>query len=246
VFFVDAFRVALVGRKALDNGEDLPPLSLAAIHNMDRLSESSQRMATGGEGLWTWLGRYWGPLPMGKGAIQDEWAPRIEFALPRARYSGKLDLAVILNYLLHRRPSAQQAATQLQVPPQYLAKFENDYHATELAHESWLSLLTSQGVRQDQKAEKMLQTAYQLNPQDRWIGFAVADGALASLDSVSNQKYNKTRVLESVLKVRPDHPEALLRLWRLAQAQGNTEKAAEFKARFAKIDPLSKALQTPQ
>jgi Tfp pilus assembly protein PilF len=38
----------------------------------------------------------------------------------------------------------------------------------------------------------------------------------------------------------------LLRLWRLAQAQGNTEKAAEFKARFAKIDPLSKALQTPQ
>jgi len=245
VVFVDAFRVALVGRNAPGQSGDLPAYSLAALQNMSLLDDTQRRMATGGEGVWTWLGRYWGPLPMGKGAVQDEWAPRIEFALPRARYSGKLDLAKILNYLLQRRPSAQQAAAQLQVPPKHMSQFENAYDATGLAHKSWLAFLTARDARQNYSAEKMLQTAYQSNPNDRWIGFAVADAALASLDSVSGRKYDETQVLESVLKVRPDHPEALLRLWRLAQAQGNSEKAAEIRARFAKIDPLSNALKQP-
>ena len=246
VVFVDAFRVALVGRKGLPQSNDLQPYSLAMLNNLGRLSENQQFEATGGEGVWTWLGRYWGMLPMGEGVVQDEWAPRIEFALPRARYSGKLDLAVILNYLLKRRPSAEEAAAQLQVPPEHWLQFENAYKATDLAHKSWLAILTAQETAQIRQAEKMLQVAYQSNPKDRWIGFAVADGALASLDSSAGQKYNETQVLESVLKVRPDHPEALLRLWHLAQAQGNKQKAAEFKARFAKIDPLSKALQNAE
>ena len=245
VVFVDAFRVALVGRKGGGDDNDLPGFSPAVLSNMARLDDTQRQMATGGEGVWTWLGRYWGPLPMGKGAVQDEWLPRIEFSLPRARYSGQLDLAVILNYLLQRRPSLQQAAAQLQVPPQYMTQFQDAYEATQLAHKSWLAFLTSQSSDQNYQAEKMLQTAYRANPQDRWIGFAVADGALASLDSATGQKYDEVQVLESVLKVRPDHPEALLRLWRLSKAQGDSEKAAQLKARFAKIDPLSKALTQP-
>jgi spermidine synthase len=209
------------------------------LAKLNQLNDAQLNQATGGEGVWTWLGRYWGALPMGEGNVQDEWAPRIEFDLPRARYSGQLDLAVILDYLQQRRPSLEEAMNQLQVLPEHAKRFESAYKATELAHKSWLAFLTEQGT----SAEKMLQLAYHSNPKDRWIGFAVADGALASLDSVTSQHYDEWQVLQSVLKVRSDHPEALLRLWRLSLARGDVDKAAEYRARFAAIDPLSKALQ---
>ena len=128
---------------------------------------------------------------------------------------------------------------QLHVLPEHRQAFTDAYKATELAHRSWLAFLTAEAG----KAEKMLRLAYQTNPKDRWIGFAVADGALASLDSLAGQTYDEWQVLQSVLKVRPDHPEALLRLWRLAQARGDRETAAEYRARYAQIDPLSKALR---
>lgn len=235
--FVDAFRVALVGMKS---DSDKSPVDVV-MRNLHRLNDIQQQAVTGGEGAWTWLGRYWGTLPMETGPVQDEWAPRIEFDLPRARYSGELDLAVMLNYLLQRRPSSQEAAAQLQISPKHQHRFENAYKATELAHRSWLAYLTGQASQ----AEKMLQLAYKTNPKDRWIGFAVADGALASLDTASRKNYDQWQVLQSVLKVRPDHPEALLRLWRLSQARGDLEKAAVYRAKFAKIDPLSKALRKP-
>lgn len=237
VVFVDAFRVALVGRKP---GADTP-LATAVLNNLSRLNESQQQTATGGEGAWTWLGRYWGTLPMDKGLVQDEWAPQIEFDLPQARYSGQLDLAVLLNYMLQKRTSLDVALAQLRVRPQDKQRFANAYEATRLAHKSWLAFLTGQG----DKAEKMLQLAYQTNPQDRWIGFAVADGALASLDTAGAQQYDEWQVLQSVLKVRPDHPEALLRLWRLSQARGDAKNAAYYRGRFAAVDPLSKALKMP-
>ena len=237
VVFVDAFRVALVGANAGTH----PSFSHAVLAKLSQLDEVQLHKATGGEGVWTWLGRYWGTLPMPSGETQDEWAPRIEFDLPRARYSGQLDLAVILNYLLQQRPPLEQAMNQLQISSENAQRFESAYKATELAHKSWLAFLMGQTT----KAEKTLQLAYQTNPKDRWIGFAVADGALASLDSLSG-KYDEWQVLQSVLKVRPDHPEALLRLWRLSQARGDTKNAADYRARFAAIDPLSKALEKAQ
>jgi spermidine synthase len=238
VVFVDAFRVALVGRKP---GADTP-LAEAVLESLGRLNESQQQTATGGEGAWTWLGRYWGTLPMDKGPVQDEWVPRIEFDLPQARYSGQLDLAVVLNYMLQKRAPLDTALAQLQVQPEDKQRFTNAYVATRLAHKSWLAFLTGQA----EKAEKMLQLAYQTNPLDRWIGFAVADGALASLDAAGAQQYDEWQVLQSVLKVRPDHPEALLRLWHLSQARGDAEKAAHYRARFAAVDPLSNALKMPE
>jgi spermidine synthase len=236
--FVDAFRVALVGTKA----GTAAPVSHSIFAKSSLFDDERLQKATGGEGVWTWLGRYWGTLPMGEGSVQDEWAPRIEFDLPRARYSGQLDLAVILNYLLQRRPTVEEALQQLRILPEQQKRFENAYRATELAHKSWLAFLTGKNIN----AEKTLQLAYQINPKDRWIGFAVADGALASLDSITSQQYDEWQVLQSVLKVRPDHPEALLRLWRLSQARGDTDKAAYYRARFAKIDPLSNALEKAQ
>lgn len=235
VIFVDAFRVALVGTQARK------PLAESVLKNMARLNEEQQRAATGGEGVWTWLGRYWGPLAMGEGVVQDEWAPQIEYELPQARYSGKLDLAVILNYMLQRRPSVEEAAAQLQVSPAQMPQFENAYKATELAHRSWLAFLTKKG-----NADKMLQVAYQANSKDRWIGFAVADGALASLNSMGNTQYDEKKVLQSVLKVRPDHPEALYRLWQYEQARGNLEGADVYRQRYAEVSPLSKALRNPE
>ena len=238
IVFVDAFRVALVGTKS--NSATL--VASSVLNKSIQLNSEQLKSATGGEGVWTWLGRYWGTLPMGEGVVQDEWAPRIEYDLPRARYSGRLDLAVLLNYMLQRRPTVETAMQQLQISPEQKQRFINAYKATELAHKSWLAFLTGKSA----DAEKMLQLAYKTNPNDRWIGFAVADGALASLDVIAKQQYDEWQVLQSVLKVRPDHPEAILRLWRLAQARGDAKQAADYRARFAKIDPLSKALENPQ
>ncbi len=89
----------------------------------------------------------------------------------------------------------------------------------------------------------MLQLAFQANPRDRWIGFAVADGALANLAVLNTQSYDEKTVLESVLKIRPDHPEALTRLWLMEKRNGNTEKAQHYKARLASISPFAKVLR---
>ncbi|MEO5573715.1 MAG: spermine synthase, partial [Gammaproteobacteria bacterium] len=99
VLFVDGFRLALVGPK--DKLLGAP----AMLVNLQRLSPQTQQQATGGEGAWTWLGRYWGKLAPSTGPVQDEWAPRIEFRLPRARYAGELNLALLLEKLLQSRPA---------------------------------------------------------------------------------------------------------------------------------------------
>jgi spermidine synthase len=240
VLFVDAFRAALVGPASTLQGAP------AMLANLRRMDAEQKHQATGTEGPWTWLGRFWGPLRMPEGKVQDEWAPQIEFRLPQARYSGQLDLAKLLDYLLKRRPSVEQAARMLHIEtqdaksskPQY-GQFEAAYAATGLAHRSWLAYLTRQGG----KAEKILQAAYRANPRDRWIGFAVADGALANLDEAAKRRYDEQQVLESILKIRPDHTEVLTRLWQLESSRGNDEKARQYRARLTELNPLAKELR---
>ena len=75
--------------------------------------------STAGEGGWTWLGRYWGPLAETEGPVQDEWSPVLEFRLPRARYAGNLDVSTLLRALLKIPPllsAAEQAAWQPPAP----------------------------------------------------------------------------------------------------------------------------------
>lgn len=229
VLFADGFRVALVGR------QDGPVNALEALNNMARLSEQQQYQVSGGEGVWTWLGRYWGPLALTEGVTQDEWAPQIEFKLPQARYNGQLDLAELLRYLLSVRPNMQQAQAQLQIPRAQLEAFERAYAATELSQRSWLAQLTG-GAEQ----QRLLKFAYQANPKDRWVAYAIADGVMANAQQVV--EVEKRQLLQSVLKIRPDHIGALKQLWQLEHAAGNTPVANKMLLDLKRINPFDTQL----
>ncbi len=234
VIFVDAFRVALVGPRNQFKGAD------TVLANLSRLTEAQQFSVTGGEGAWTWLGRYWGPIPEWPGALQEEWLPRIEFSLPRARFNGELDLVKLLDMLLRVRPPVGRAAEMLGVVKSDYPQFERAYIATELAHRSWFAFLR----KQTEEGQRLLQLAYQANSKDRWVGFALADGVLASLDTLPLDGSKEQDLLQAVIKIRPDHVEALQRLWRLAIRSNNTELAGHYMAQLLKLDPLGTPLLT--
>jgi len=229
VLFVDAFRIALVGIR--DNKISADKI----MEHLARLEADDEKNITGGEGGWTWLGRYWGEINVGNdGLIQDEWRPQIEFYLPRVRYHEDFSLVKTLSYLLSIRPHLNTAAMELAIPEKSFSEFERHYIATELAYRAWLALFN------DDASEEMrlFKLAYQANRQDRWVGFVLADRMYASLE-LNKQSMNERDALQAILKVRDDHPQALLAMWKLEEKAGNTQSAREYKARLKAIDPLN-------
>ncbi len=239
VIFVDGFRLALVGQRLASQDGGIEANAMLA--NLARMEADAADLATGGEGPWTWLGRYWGAIPASDGPVQDEWAPLIEYQLPGARYSGGLDLSQLLADLLARRPKLAQAARELRVSETDFADFERAYAATGLAYRSWVALLRQ---RPDEN-QRLLPLAYQANPRDRWIGFAMADGILGDLPAAQARGLSERQLLEAVLRIRPDHAEALQRLWQMAVEAGETERAAAYRARLARLSPLDSRLRRP-
>ena len=216
VLFLDAFRLALVGV----NGK-LAGLT-AMYHKLEQLDADDRNLVTGGESFYTWLGRYWGHITVDMdGDIQDEWNPKIEFRLPQARYNGELDLAILLNEMLHHRPHVTQALQELSIDDTNREQFERAFIATELAQRSWLALLQ----RKNSEGQRLLKLAYQANPDDRWIGMAVADASLENYDLTHPDNVSEEQVLQAVLKIRPDHTNALKRLWVFYKSQGYDVKA---------------------
>lgn len=237
VMFVDGFRLALVG---VNSPASARPINAAAVFaNLARLPADAADRATGGEGGWTWLGRYWGEIPATAGPVQDEWTPLIEYQLPGARYSGGLDLSQLLKDLLNRRPSLAQAAQALQVSKDDFAQFERAFAATSLAYRSWVAVLRQQPA----ESQRLLPLAYQANPKDRWIGFAMADGMLANMAAAQARGMSQRQVLEAVLHVRPDHTDALRQLWHLARDAGEIALAADYRRRLILLSPLDRSLQ---
>lgn len=232
VIFVDAFRLAMVGVR---DGE---VTSERLFANLQRLSSGQIETVTGGEGPWTWLGRYWGTIPTLDVPIQDEWAPVIEYQLPGARYSGGLDLSQVLSWLVSIRPGLALAAEQLKMSDYDFPQFEPAYAATELAHRSWLALLQEQSA----EGQRLLPLAYQANPKDRWVGFALADAVLIDRAAAQARGLSEQQLLEAVLRIRPDHIEALRRLWHLSESSGNTAQASLYRHRLAELSPLDSEL----
>ncbi len=235
VIFVDAFRLAMVGI------QDGNISSEHMLENLQRLSRNQADAVTGGEGAWTWLGRYWGRIPTFAVPHQDEWAPVIEYQLPGARYNGGLDISKVLAWLLSVRPDVKKAASDLAVSKNNFSLFERAFIATDLTHRTWLALLREQ----NSEGRRLLPLAYQANPKNRWVGFALADAVLQDRAAAEARGLSERQLLESVLRIRPDHVEALRRLWHLEQAAGNTQKAASYRQRFAALSPLDADLQNP-
>lgn len=231
VVFMDGFRLALVGPQGEFKGAP------ALLANLQRLSPAAKQKATGGEGAWTWLGRYWGKLTPRPGPVQDEWAPRIEFRLPHMRYRDAL--APLLEDLLRKRPDLEEAVQALQVVAQDRAAFDRAYIATELAQRGWLATLNN-----DDDGPRLMRLAYEANPKDRWIGFALADSLFATLPQALERGLDERQALQRILEVRPDHAAALRVLWHLERAAGNGEQAAAYRTRLREVSPLDGELRT--
>jgi spermidine synthase len=233
VGFIDGFRFALVGPQGTLN-----PVAAVLGHTHDADEQTRQRI-TGGEGPWTWLGRYWGAITVPPGPVQDEWAPYIEFRLPQARYRNDLDTATVLAMLLKDRPGVEQAEAALGVTGDEKESFERGYLATELGSRSWLANLEGD----EGAAQRLLRLAYEGNPADRWIGFSLADQMLATLTQAQAHGLTRRQALQTILNIRPDHVGALRAMWRLEEQAGNHRQARMYRERIQAISPLDKAIQ---
>lgn len=226
--FLDGMHLALVGPKQKFSG------GTGMLENLGRLSLAQQDEVTAGEGGWTWLGRYWGPITVDSGPVQDAWEPVIEFKLPRARYSGQLQtMEDVLTGLLKRRPGMQEAEKILGVDNANRKSFDLAYGASELLARSWLA--AAQGSMQT--SDRMIYLAYQANRKDRWIAYGLADSMFASLDQASRQGLDETAALKRILAINPRHVESLRLLWRI-QRQMHDAQAQETRARILEISPL--------
>ncbi len=233
MLFIDGFRLALVGVHEAWQG--VP----AMRGRLDAMTPAELSKATGGEGVWTWLGRYCGEIPSSEGPVQDEWRPKVEFMLPRARYAGTVDLAGLLDNILTRRPAVERAAEELGVAARDLPAFEPAYVATELAVRSWQAAMRGQGGQ----SQRLLRIAYEANRQDRWIGFSLADQMLLSLPQAVREGWDEREALEAVIAVRPDHVGALKELWRLARVDENHILAEQYRERIIQASPLEREVQ---
>jgi hypothetical protein len=225
--------LALVGPRTRFAG------AASTLRNLGRLSSRDQEAATAGEGGWTWLGRYVGPIGASVGALQDEWNPVIEFSLPRARYSNDLNLASSLQALLSARPNLQSAEALLGVADQDKEVFERSYAATELMVRSWLASLRGA----DDEADRLIQIAHHANPKDRWVAYALADRMLTSLPQARAAGIGDEEALRRILTVNPNEVEAVRALWHFRRDRGDS-RAASTRAQLLELSPLDReALQ---
>ncbi len=227
--FLDGMHLALVGPKDKFRG------AAGVARNMQSLNAEQFEAATAGEGGWTWLGRYWGPIPDSRGPVQDEWAPVIEFRLPRARYAGNLDIAATLQVLLQARPDMQAASTLLGIGPSDKVAFESAYGATELMVRSWVESMKGATPL----ASRLMRLAYQANPKDRWVEYALADSMYASLGQAKAFGLDEKTALEQILRLNPQHVESLRALWRL-QLGAQDGQAEATRLRLLAVSPLDR------
>jgi spermidine synthase len=226
--FMDGMHLALVGTMGKQ------PMASAMQANLHSLAKQEQGRATGDEGMWTWLGRYWGPISATNGPVQDEWVPYVEYNLPRARYDGSVNLATLMSWLLQRHPDADAAMKILGIGADDRAMFGRAYEATELAVRAWV--LSIQG--ETAKAGGLIWLAYQANPQDHWIANALADNMLQSLPQASQHGLSEREALQRILNVYPKFVGALRALWHLEQADGNLQEAERYRKRLLAVSPL--------
>lgn len=228
--FMDGMHLALVGPRQA--------ISVARVmqQSLQRLNVRQQSGITGGEGLWTWLGRYWGPIPDSLGPIQDEWVPFIEYNLPRARYDGRVNLVRLMSWLLKRHPDPAAAMKILGIAENNKRQFGRAYVATELSVRSWIAAIQGK----EAKSVKLVWLAYQANPEDHWIANALADSMMQSLSQATGQGIARHEALMRVLKVAPNHVDTLRALWHMARAVGNKKESAYYRSRLLAISPLDR------
>ncbi len=222
--FVDGMHLALVGAAS---GPLQADWMLAGHADMNAQQWDA---ATGEEGVYTWLGRYWGPIAAGIGPVQSEAQPVIEYRLPHLRYEEQSPLADVLLELLRQRPDLDTASRQISIGSAQRAAFANAYLANELAMQSYLAALAGDAAQ----SRQLTRLAYEANPRDHWIASAVADDLF---DSAVQSGGLQRSALDQVLRIYPQHVEALRALWHQQRA-AEPQQAARTLALLRKAAPL--------
>jgi len=228
--FIDGYRMALIGMRG---GNIAMPQLLAWFK---ALPESKRRDATGGEGLWTWVGRYWGQIPALQTPLQDEWLPVIEFSLPRVRYSGGADVLSMWRWLLGWRAADAVAMQALQVSVLDKQAFRRARVGSGLDVRLWMAELNGD----ERRVVEMARLAHRANPQDRWPAFALADRMFDSLAHTAPAGLSRRQALQRILALRADHEGALRAMLELEQRDSNAAAARALRQRLHAISPLAK------
>lgn len=228
--FVDGYRIALVGF----NGP-LPPAS-ALLTRYNQQDSALQYEQSGYEGVWSWLGRYWGEIPSFAGRIQDEWEPVIEFSLPRVRYGQGVDMVAMWRWLLSWRSDDEKAFEALAVPSADGVLFKRARVATALDVRLWMAELEGD----ERRVVEMARLANRANPDDRWPAFALADRMYDSLERATSSGISRRQALERILAIRPDHEQAMRAMMVLDEQQGDMAAADVWRQRLQAISPLAK------
>jgi len=227
--FMDGFRLAMLGI----NGQ------FGGIESMEEsfslLNEKQQVDIMGGEGKWSWLGRYWGRINVSGNMVQDEWAPVIEYQLPKAKFNRQIQLRSLLTIMLNMRPKLSTAMTELRIKEKDSRKFESAYLATEMYVQSWISLFSGE----EQRAQELLEMSFLNNPQDRWIGFSLADKLLESISEAVKQGYTEKEVLTKILQIRPDHIGALKAMSKIMKLEGDNHEYSRILVKIKELSPYS-------
>ncbi len=237
--FLDGMHLALVGPRDHWQG------ARALTAHLNGLTAEQRAQISASESAIEWLGRYWGPIDVSAGATQHEWAPVIEFLLPRLHYASGADVAPLLKSLLARRPTIEQATQLLRISPPQQEDFRRAYIGTELRVRS--ELASWQGAALE--ADHLLGLAYEADPHDRWTEYALSDRLMANLDAASERGLKRQELLQKILIINPWSVDAWRALWTVQRAQGDAAAAAS-RARILELSPLDRsagaAMNLPQ
>jgi len=231
--FVDGFRLALMGVNGEFGGIEAIERNIGQL-DVERINE-----ITGGEGSWSWLGRYWGTIPENNWPIQDEWSPIIEFHLPKAKFNHQIELKQLLEFMFKIRSPFEQAKTTLKIKVQDVEKYKAVNQASFLYYRSWLAYFSGQNL----ESQKLLSIAYDLNINDKWIGFGMADAMFASLNQAVQSGMPRKDALNKIIMIRPDHIGALKVLLDIARQEGDKATAQEFLKRIKHLSPYDKTVE---
>lgn len=231
--FLDGMHLALVGPKDHWQG------ALALTDHLNRLTAEQRTQISASEDANEWLGRYWGPIEFSAGTTQHEWAPVIEFLLPRLHYGAGADVAPLLHSLLARRPTIERAMSLLHVSAAQHEIFRRAYIGTELRVRSELANLRGS----DLEADHLLGLAYEADPHDRWVDYAVSDRLLANIDAAAERGLSREQLLQKILIINPWSVDAWRALWALQIANGDAAAPAS-RARILELSPLDRAAGT--
>ncbi len=224
ILVLDGFHLAMVGfRGPMPNADAIK--AWAARYNQD---------LTGGEGWQTWLGRDLGPIPALDVPVQDEWSPVVEFRLAKARVEGDLDVARILGWLMRHRAKPRSVLDRWHVGKADAQGVMSASLATDAMMHVWQGMFSG---RNDNVPEFM-RLAFEANPRDRWVGFAVADAMATRLKQMHPDDAEAEKGWGRILKIRPDDVTALRALWHLAIRHGDAGQASKLYARLQALIPL--------